>query len=111
MNRSNPVLVYKDKINHLHCRIGIIGTNNTCGDICSLLIQRHSHTCHVFGGGTEGTWTEGFHFDNREHTIVLSTNKCILCSNNCVDGISRCRYNIKKYIDIFVDKIDKVEAR
>jgi len=65
-HRSNSVLVYKDRLNRLYCRIGIIG---------------------------------------------IITNKCILCSNNCVDGISRCRYNIKKYIDIFVDKIDKVEAR
>ncbi len=110
MSRSNPVLVYKDKNNRLHCRIGIIGTSNSCSNICGVLIRRYPYTCHVFGGGTEGTWTEGFHFNNREHTIVLSINKCILC-NDCIDGISRCRHNIKQYIDIFVDKIDKVEAR
>jgi len=109
-HRSNSVLVYKDRLNRLYCRIGIIGTSNICSDICSSCIINHSHTCCVYGGGTEGTWTEGFHFDNREHTIVLSITTCNLC-NECVDGISRCRYNIKKYIDIFVDKIDKVEAR
>ena len=110
MKRSNPVLVYKDANNCLYCRIGISGTSYTCHDICGILIKKYSHICCVFGGGTEGTWTEGFHFDNSKHTIMLSTNKCILC-NNCVDGISRCRHNIKSYIDAFVDKIDKVEER
>ena len=109
MKRSNPVMVYKNKKNHLHCRIGIIGS--TCSNVCSRVIRRHSHICCVFGGDNDNLpHTEGFHFNNTEHTIMLSTNKCMLC-NECVDGISRCRYNIKQYIDAFVDKINRVEER
>ena len=111
MKRSNPVMVYKDKENYLHCRIGIIGTNDICSDICHSLIRRHQHICCVFGGDNDNLLhTEGFHFNNTEHIIMLSTNICMLC-DECVDEISRCRHNIKQYIDAFVDKIDKVEER
>jgi len=85
MNRSNPVLVYKDTNNCLYCRIGISGTCDTCRDICDILIKKYTHICCVSGGGTEGTWTEGFHFDNSKHIIMLSTNKCILCNENGKD--------------------------
>ena len=114
MKRSNPILVYKNTNNRLYCRIGIIGTSDTCHDICDMLIQKYSHICCVIGRGRNNlSHTQDFHFDNSKHTIMLSTNKCILC-DNCglaVDGISRCRHSIKRYIDAFVDKIDKVEER
>jgi len=103
MKRSNPIIVYKDANNCLYCRIGIAGTNDTCSNICDILIRKYSHICCVFGGA-EDIWTQNFHFDNSKHIIMLSTNKCILC-DDCVDGISRCRHNIKIYIDVFVDKI------
>lgn len=106
-SRSNPVIVYKNKQDILHCRIGIGNSVIECHRVCHL-IKNHPHICCVFDSRNNTPTTKFFYFDNTEHTICLSINKCMLCYD-CTDGISRCRYNIKKYIDAFVDNINKVE--
>lgn len=109
--RSDSILVYKDiEDDILHCRIGICNGSVSCHSICNLVRR---HICCVFGNNNV-MHTERFHFDNTKHKIVLSTNICKLCDDDCVEGlnkISSCRHNIKKYIDAFVEKIDSVEAR
>lgn len=105
-NRSDSILVYKNiEDNRVYCRIGICNELVSCHRICGLL---RNYTCCVYGSRNE-KYTEQFHFDNTKHEIVLSTNTCKLC-DECT-GIISCRHEIRKYIDVFVEKIGSVEAR
>lgn len=81
--RSHKIIAYSNN-NELFCRecLGeyrITVTYN--GDrVCTK--YKHTHHCCSYGSGNNA-WTEKYSFNNKIHKIILSSNICKLCGDEC----------------------------
>ena len=109
MNRSNVIAIYNDDGRN-HCRLcasEIAFNLERHNDICNL---SHPHTCCVYGAGGRSCGTEGFHFDNTKHTIVLSTTFCSLCKGKH-DCFYSCQFKVSDLMRNFANEMDKLVNR